>query len=74
MEDNFLDGMKKWMETTQNEVENLKNITDVKYESLNEDQKKELDKAVGGLDMKSLNSVVEESSANIIKHINSMFK
>ena len=74
MEDNFMDGMKKWMENTQNEVDNLKSVTDINYEKLNPEQKKELDKAIEGLDMESLNKVVEKSSANILNHINSMFK
>ena len=74
MEDDLLGGMKSWMDNAKNDVENFKKLTDDNFEKLNDKEKKQLNDALDGVDMKSLNKVIEDASAGILSHINGMFK
>ena len=74
MEDNFESGINDFIKNAQSDLDNFKRLQDAEYDKLTEAQKKQLDDAMKGIDMKQLNDVIAESTTNIINHINNMFK
>ena len=76
MEDNddLLGGIKSWMDSAKSDVENFKKLTDASVDKLSDEDKKKLNDALEGVDMKSLNKTIEAASADIMNQINGMFK
>lgn len=67
-------GMQEFINNAQSDLENFRKLQGAEYEKLTDEQKKELDDAMKGVDMESLNKVISESTSNIMNHINGMFK
>ena len=74
MEDNLLEGMKAWMDNAKSDMENFKKLTDANHDKLSDSEKKQLNDALDGVDMKSLNEVISTASTDIMSHIKGMFK
>ena len=74
MEDDLMKNMQDYMSNAQSDIENFKKLTGDNYNQLTDEQKKELNKAMDGVDMQSLTKVVNEASLNIMNHIQGMFK
>jgi len=70
----LMKNMQDYMSNAQRDIENFKKLTGDNYNQLTDKQKEELNKAMDGVDMQSLTKVVNEASANIMSHIQGMFK
>lgn len=69
-----MEAMNEWVKNAQSDLNNFKKFNDDNFNKLTEEQKEELNKAMKSIDMKSLNEVIQQSSQNIMNHIQGMFK
>jgi len=73
MEDDLKIGLENIMKNTQEELKRIKSLTDINYNKLNPDQKKELDNHLNSVEFKELNDTINKATNNIFNDINKMF-